>query len=399
MKKIKFILNLFLLLLIYIYVSYISLLPENIFLINGQKYDIKRLWGIELVEIQETSQENLESTNVEVKLFGKINLKNIKITSIDDAKVVPVGKVIGLKLYSNGVLVVGLTEIEDKNNVLKKSYENSDLKAGDTILEINEKQVENISSLKNIVDESNGEKLDITILRNGTIINTSIIPIEIEEKRYQLGLWVKDAATGVGTMSFYEPQSGGFGILGHGITDSDTNNLINIESGELVTAKIFSIQKGIKDNPGEIKGTIVNQPTIGIINKNTSFGVYGVLNNLTSLNIDITKAIEVAQRNEIEEGEAEIFCSINSSNVAKKYKMEIEKIYYDNNYNNKSMLIKIIDEELLEETGGIIRGLSGAPIIQNGKFVGAVTNVLVSDPQIGYAVFADIMLKELNEID
>ena len=399
MKKIKFILNLFLLLLIYIYVSYISLLPENIFLINGQKYDIKRLLGIELVEIQETSQENLESTNVEVKLFGKINLKNIKITSIDDAKVVPVGKVIGLKLYSNGVLVVGLTEIEDKNNVLKKSYENSDLKAGDTILEINEKQVENISSLKNIVDKSNGEKLDITILRNGTIINTSIIPIEIEEKRYQLGLWVKDAATGVGTMSFYEPQSGGFGILGHGITDSDTNNLINIESGELVTAKIFSIQKGIKDNPGEIKGTIVNQPTIGIINKNTSFGVYGVLNNLTSLNIDITKAIEVAQRNEIEEGEAEIFCSINSSNVAKKYKMEIEKIYYDNNYNNKSMLIKIIDEELLEETGGIIRGLSGAPIIQNGKFVGAVTNVLVSDPQIGYAVFADIMLKELNEID
>ena len=143
----------------------------------------------------------------------------------------------------------------------------------------------------------------------------------------------------------------------------------------------------------------MNQPTIGIINKNTSFGVYGVLNNLTSLNIDITKAIEVAQRNEIEEGEAEIFCSINSSNVAKKYKIEKEKIKYDNNYNNKTMLIKIIDEELLEETGGIIRGLSGAPIIQNGKFVGAVTNVLVSDPQIGYAVFADIMLKELNEID
>lgn len=399
MKKIKFILNLFLLLLIYIYVSYISLLPDNIFLINGQKYDIKRLLGIELVEIQETSQENLESTNVEVKLLGKINIKNIKITSIDDAKVVPVGKVIGLKLYSNGVLVVGLTEIEDKNNVLKKSYENSDLKAGDTILEIDEKQVENINSLKNIVDESNGKKMDMTILRNGTIINTSIMPIEIEEKKYQLGLWVKDAATGVGTMTFYEPQSGGFGILGHGITDSDTNNLINIERGELVTAKIFSIQKGIKDNPGEIKGTIVNQPTIGIINKNTSFGVYGVLNNLTSLNIDITKAIEVAQRNEIEEGEAEIFCSINSSNVAKKYKIEIEKIYYDNNYNNKSMLIKIIDEELLEETGGIIRGLSGAPIIQNGKFVGAVTNVLVSDPQIGYAVFADIMLKELNEID
>ena len=196
-------------------------------------------------------------------------------------------------------------------------------------------------------------------------------------------------------MTFYEPQSGGFGILGHGITDSDTNNLINIERGELVTAKIFSIQKGIKDNPGEIKGTIVNQPTIGIINKNTSFGVYGVLNNLTSLNIDITKAIEVAQRNEIEEGEAEIFCSINSSNVAKKYKIEIEKIYYDNNYNNKSMLIKIIDEELLNETGGIIRGLSGAPIIQNNKFVGAVTNVLVSNPEIGYAIFADIMIGEI----
>ena len=134
----------------------------------------------------------------------------------------------------------------------------------------------------------------------------------------------------------------------------------------------------------------------GTVNKNTQFGVFGKLNNLTSLNIDTSDAINVASREEIEEGEAIILCAIDQSNISKEYKIKIEKKYIENDYNNKSMLIKITDEELLKGTGGIIRGLSGAPIIQNGKFVGAVTNVLVSNPEIGYAVFADMMLKEID---
>lgn len=416
MKKIKFVLIIFLLFIIYSYIVFFSAIPENVFLLNNEKLTLRIPPGINLIETTMTNNfnnsdsdfinindkeiinEDINYSNVEVKLFGSVSVKNIKIAKLNDIKVVPVGKVIGLKMYTNGVLVVGMSEVEDKNNYKIKPYESSDIKPGDTILEINKKIIEDIDNLRQAVNESNGNEIEITILRNGNILNTNIIPVQTKESKYQLGLWVKDAATGVGTITFYEPESNSFGILGHGITDSDTNNLINIDSGELVTAKVISLKRGEENLPGEIKGTIINSQTIGEITKNTQFGVFGKLNNLTALNIDVSKSMEVASREEIKEGEAKILCSINSSNVSKEYKIKIEKIYRENDYNNKSMLIKITDEELLKETGGIIRGLSGAPIIQNGKFIGAITNVLVSNPEMGYAIFGDMMIKEMKEI-
>lgn len=393
MKKFKFILTIFLLLIIYSYISFITLIPDNVILLNNEKIKFKNMPAITKIETTMTSLNNSNVTNVEFRLFGNVLLKTSTITQIEKIKVVPVGKIIGLKLYTDGVLVVGISENEE-NNVEKES----DINPGDIILEINGKIVKSINALKEIVNNSKGEKLKLTIMRNGNILNTNIIPTKIEGEKYQLGLWVKDAATGVGTMTFYEPESKKFAILGHGITDPDTNKLIKIDYGDLVTAKVISLKRGIENEPGEIKGTIINSQSIGKIDKNTQFGVFGILNNLTALNIDTSKEIEIASRDEIEEGEARIICSINTSNTPKEYKIEIQKVYKENDYNNKSMLIKIIDEELLKETGGIIRGLSGAPIIQNGKFVGAVTNVLVSNPEIGYAVFADKMLKESNKI-
>ena len=395
MKKLNFILIIFILLIIYIYVSFITLIPDNIILLKGENLQIRNLPGIRFIYTASTSNNNINTNNAEITLFENIYLKNISITTMEDMEVVPVGKIIGLKLYTNGVLIVGMSEIEDKNNILNKPYENSDIEEGDTILKINEKEVENIDILKNIVNESKGENLELTLLRNGNVITTSIKPIETNDNNYKLGLWVKDAATGVGTMTFYEPSSNSFAVLGHGITDSDTDSLINIDSGELVTSRIISVKKGEIDNPGEIKGTIVNQQTIGSVTKNTQFGVYGVLNNFSELNIDTSKKVKVALRDEIKEGDAKILCALDNSNITKEYDIKIEKIYKDNEYNNKSMLIRVTDKELLNKTGGIIRGLSGAPIIQNEKFVGAITNVLVSNPEIGYAIFADLMIKQI----
>lgn len=396
MKKLNFILIIFILLIIYIYVSFITLIPDNIILLKGENLQVRSLPGIRFIYTASTSNNNINTNNAEITLFENIHLKNISITTMEDMEVVPVGKIIGLKLYTNGVLIVGMSEIEDKNNILNKPYENSDIEEGDTILKINEKEVENIDILKNIVNESKGENLELTLLRNGNVITTSIKPIETNDNNYKLGLWVKDAATGVGTMTFYEPSSNSFAVLGHGITDSDTDSLINIDSGELVTSRIISVKKGEIDNPGEIKGTIVNQQTIGSVTKNTQFGVYGVLNNFSELNIDTSKKVKVALRDEIKEGDAKILCALDNSNITKEYDIKIEKIYKDNEYNNKSMLIRVTDKELLNKTGGIIRGLSGAPIIQNEKFVGAITNVLVSNPKIGYAIFADLMIKQIN---
>ncbi len=201
---------------------------------------------------------------------------------------------------------------------------------------------------------------------------------------------------GVGTVTFYEPSTKSFAALGHGIVDIDTEELINIASGEFVTTKILNITKGESGNPGRIQGTIDNQENIGIISKNTRFGIYGKVDDTHNLNIDYTKEMEVALRSEIQKGKATILCSLDNEKV-KEYEIEIEKIYVNNNYDNKSMLIKITDQELLEKTGGIIQGMSGSPIIQNGKFVGAITNVLVNNPEEGYAVFGDIMLKQMME--
>ena len=398
MKKFKNVITIIFLFILYIYVANISLIPKEIVLLEGEELNLKKMFGIQTVETAKTSNNNYNVSNLEVNMFGSIPLKDVKVTVIDDIEVVPIGKIIGLKLYTNGVLVVGMFEIEDCNNNLIKPYQNTDIKEGDTILKINENEIQDIDVLKEVVNKSEGENLKLTILRDGSILTSNITPVKTDDKEYKLGLWVKDAATGVGTMTYYEPNSKSFAVLGHGITDSDTNNLINIESGELVTSKVISIKKGEIENPGEIKGTILNQQTIGRVSKNTQFGIYGTLDNLTSLNIDTSKKMKVALRDEIKIGEAKIICSLDNSNKTKEYSIEIEKIYYDNDYNNKSMLIRVTDPELIDKTGGIIRGLSGAPIIQNGKFIGAVTNVLVSNPEIGYAIFGDLMVKEMTNM-
>ena len=199
-------------------------------------------------------------------------------------------------------------------------------------------------------------------------------------------------------LKFYEPQSGNFAALGHGIIDMDTGKIVTIANGEITKANILSIEKGEKGKPGEIRGSLTNQETIGNVSKNTKFGVYGKLNNMTSLNIGKENEIPVAKREEITTGKAKILCSL-ENNQKEEYEIEIQKVFINNNTDNKSMIIKIIDDRLIEKTGGIIQGMSGSPIIQNGKFIGCVTNVLVSNPKLGYGIFADIMIKQMKEVD
>lgn len=394
-EKVKKYICIIFLLILYMYVVNITMIPKEIVILKGEKINLKKMYGLEILETASTSNNNKNIINMQISLFGKIPLRNVNLNIIENAEVVPIGKVIGLKLYTNGVLIVGMSEIESIDNEMEKPFENADIKEGDTIIKINEIEIDDIESLKQAVNESEGNDILLTLVREGTAVTSNIKPIKTEENEYKLGLWVKDAATGVGTITFYEKETQQFAALGHGITDSDTDKLIEIDSGEIVTSKIISIKKGEEGKPGEIKGSIINQQSIGTVEKNTQFGIYGKLNNLTSLNINTNNSMKVALRDEIEQGEAKIICSIKDG-VAKEYDIYIEKIYLQNNYDNKSMLIKVTDEELLEETGGIIRGLSGAPIVQNGKFVGAVTNVLVSEPQIGYAIFGDMMIKELG---
>lgn len=291
-----------------------------------------------------------------------------------------------------------MSEIEGEDNKKYKPYENTGIEEGDRIIKINDTQIDSTDELIETVNMSKGEEIKLEYVHEQETKECSITPVKQGDNDYKLGLWVRDSAAGVGTVTFYEPSTRTFGALGHGISDIDTGELIDIASGEFVTTRILNITKGEIGTPGKIQGTIENQENIGLISKNTRFGIYGTVDNLSSLNIDTSKEMEVATRDEIKTGKATILCSLDNS-TPQEYEIEIEKIFKDNNYDNKSMQIKVTDKRLLEKTGGIIQGMSGSPIIQNGKFVGAVTHVLVNEPEEGYGVFADIMLKQAREVE
>ena len=284
-----------------------------------------------------------------------------------------------------------MSEIEGK-----KPYENTGIEEGDRIIAVNNIKLASTQDLIDTVNKSNGSELKIKYvsLQNEEKI-AGIIPVKNNKDEYKLGLWVRDAAAGVGTLTFYEPETGMFASLGHGVTDIDTGNLITIANGELVTSNIVAISKGEKGKPGELRGSIDGASKLGLVYKNTNFGIFGKIQNKNYLNIT-EKEMEVLSRDEIKLGKAQIICEIENGNK-KYYDIEIKKVYTANNKDNKSMLIKVTDKELIEKTGGIIQGMSGSPIIQDGKFVGAVTHVLVNDPTTGYGVFADMMLKQMKE--
>ena len=290
-----------------------------------------------------------------------------------------------------------MSEIKGTDNIKHKPYENSGIQEGDTIVQIENKDITDTKELINVVNLSQGKELKIKYVRNNDSLECNITPVKTSETEYKLGLWVRDSAAGIGTMTYIEPELNSFAALGHGITDIDTGKILNISDGQFITTKVLSIMKGTSGNPGKILGTINEQAKIGIINKNSIFGIYGVVNDITNVKLNSNNAIDVATRNEIELGEAKILCSLDGES-AEEYKIQIEKIYLNNDYDNKSMLIKVTDNELIEKTGGIIQGMSGSPVIQNGKFIGAVTNVLINDPTRGYVVFGDLMVKEMKSV-
>ncbi len=401
------------LLICLIYVTNITSIPENIIIFQGEKLNLNTLLGISL----KTEDKNIETiqnskiiqtssnlalneeytgkVNLSVNLFG-MKVKDVTLNVLETTEVVPLGELVGLKLYTNGVLVVGMSEISGIDKNTYKPYENTGIIEGDMIVQINENSVTNTEELIECVNNSKGKEVSIKYVRSGETIETYIKPIETAKDDYKLGLWVRDAAAGVGTISFYEPESGLFASLGHGIIDVDTLKLLDISTGEFVTTNIVSIIKGEKGNPGKIQGSVENQKTIGEVYKNTEFGVFGKVSNTSVLNEDLSKTIKVASRNEIKKGKATIMCTL-ENNKKEEYEVEIEKIFANNNEDNKSMLLKITDEKLLEKTGGIIQGMSGSPIIQNGRLIGVLTHVLVSDPTIGYGVFADLMVEKMKE--
>ena len=394
------------LIIIYVYALIIINLPNNLIVFEGENIEFNTIFGINIKLNDSNYKATLTSSNIGETTFnekGKVtltaslfnfNIKDIDVNVIDRTTVIPVGELAGIKLYTKGVLVVGMSEIEGK-----KPYEETDIQEGDIITSINENEVTNTSELIECINKSSGEKVEIKYVNEGETKECIITPVKTEEGEYKIGLWVRDSAAGIGTITLYEPETESFVALGHGITDIDTSKLINISSGQLVTTKILSIVKGKSGTPGKIQGTIDNQKDIGTIYKNTNLGIYGKVENLSNILLNYSNSMEVALRNEIKLGEAKILCDVDKNEEKEEYSIEILRKYENNNYDNKSMLIKVTDERLIEKTGGIVQGMSGSPIIQNGKFIGAVTHVIVNNPKEGYAVFGDMLIKQMKSVN
>ncbi|MCC5909927.1 MAG: SpoIVB peptidase [Clostridiaceae bacterium] len=339
------------------------------------------------------------TTSLQLKVLGLIPYRNIRVNVVPELQVMPGGQSIGVKLNTDGVLVVGTTQIIDQEGKHHDLAQEAGIRIGDSLISINNIKVNDAVHVGEIIKDSYGEKLQLVLKRDSKKYTTSISPIQsIEDNKYRVGLWVRDKTAGVGTMTFYHPETKKFGALGHAITDVDTGSLLSIKDGEVVRSRVISVQQGKRGKPGEIRGIFydTNDP-IGKLEKNTNFGVYGeLLDDLE--NQIINTPLPVAYQHEIKEGPAHILTTV-ESNKMERYNIEILKVNNQSKANSKSMVIKVTDEKLLEKTGGIVQGMSGSPIIQDGKIIGAVTHVLINNPTQGYGIFIEWMIEESGIYD
>ncbi len=306
-------------------------------------------------------------------------------------KLVPVGQTVGVTMDMKGITVVDIADVESYNGKCATPAKDAGIRAGDVIETIDGKLLDSANNFEKIIAESDGKELEITLRRGDEKKTCSVKPsLSSQDGKYRLGVWVKDAASGIGTVTYLNPDTGEFGALGHGISEKPEGNVIGISGGEILDARIVSIQKGGRGQPGELVGVFTEKDKkLGTVTENTEVGIKGIVQDGVQLS-SVMDAIPIAKRDEVKTGKAEILSNIEESKI-EKFEIEIQKINRDTE-NPKGMVIKVTDKKLLDKTGGIVQGMSGSPIIQEGKLVGAVTHVFVNDPTRGYGIFLENML-------
>lgn len=301
-------------------------------------------------------------------------------------RVVPMGNAVGIKLFSDGVLVVGLAEVETAEGACSPGKA-CGLKTGDVITHVNGNEVDTIEEIQSLVAEKEGTPLIIQAVRGRRQLQLTAAAVENERGVYQLGLWLRDSMAGIGTMTFYDPKTGVFAALGHGIHDVDTAMLMPMESGSTMKATVSAVEKGLSGKPGELRGDFDLARDQGKLYANTQAGVFGQMTETENMK----QALPVAKWNEIKTGPATILSNVRGD-LVETFEVEITHVASARE-GTKNLMLKVTDPELLELTGGIVQGMSGSPIIQDGKLVGAVTHVLVNDPTRGYGIFIENMLE------
>ncbi len=376
----------FLLIIVYSFFT----VPDQLYSLSDEEVRVNDFYTVsysesDVARLRQGSKKG--SYTVEIKLFNAIPIKSSSLTVTDRRYVAISGQIIGLRLFTDGVLIVGIDSVETSDGTVSPGEE-AGLKNGDIICSINGISTVSAAGVNDLISGSEGRVLEIEYVRDSRRLKTRLTPaFSVSEQKYRGGMWVRDSAAGIGTMTFYDKTTGEFAALGHAVCDIDTGEILPLSNGDIVSAGITGCTKGRSGKAGELCGTFTSY-TIGELYKNTERGIFGVLTSTAS--VFCTEEMPVATASEINKGAAQIVSTVDSSGP-QYYDIQITKISKeDSDY--KNMVIEVTDPELIEKTGGIVQGMSGSPIVQNGRLVGAVTHVLVNDPSRGYGIFIENML-------
>lgn len=381
---------------IFILVRKIENIPDETYVFDLNEFKPKNDFPISMkirdnvTEVSMICNEKCKKYKVDIKVFG-IKYKSVNVNVLPRVKVIPSGEEIGVYLKTKGVLVIDTGFVADETGK-KVSPSEGIIKPDDYIVSLNGIEVGTKSQLIFLINKYGENDINLGIKRKDKLINVKITPVKTAENKYQLGIWIRDDSQGIGTLT-YVTEDGQFGALGHGISDVDTGKLLESEDGILYMANVWGIRKGSNGEPGGVLGSINYEDTniLGTITDNTSLGIFGKLNIEKLENAKSSNPIDIKLKKEIKTGKAYIRSSVSGKVI--DYEIEITKIHPNTKSKTKSMEIKITDKELLDLTNGILRGMSGSPILQDGKMVGAVTHVFVNEPTKGYAIFIENMLE------
>lgn len=327
---------------------------------------------------------------IKAKIYGVLPIKDVNVSVIPKGELIAVGRTAGIKLYCDGVMVASVADGSCFDGI--NPSQQAGLAAGDIIKEINGKKVETSDDVSALVNKSDGATLKLLVEREGQKMTFNITPKLSVDGKLKIGLWVRDSMAGIGTITFYDPESGMFGALGHGISDIDTGKIMPMSGGGLIGSRVMNIRRGEQGSPGELKGTFELENNIGSLSINCETGIYGKMKDMSYIKEGIPMAIGF--KDEVMTGSAKILSNIESEK-SELFEIEILKLNPSSQAMGKNMLIRVTDARLLASTGGIVQGMSGSPIMQREKLIGAVTHVLVNDPERGYGIFIENMLENI----
>lgn len=374
-------------------IHYFLRLPNDFYITEGTALRLPCYFNVDASPDSEVLQSLSTAVyprtgKVTLKLFGVIPIKEVNVKSVDTPVLVPGGTPFGIKMLTDGVMVIGIGNVTTPEGTVSPAAA-AGIKLGDVVISVDGEEVATNNDIKDIISHSGGRSVPVCLKRGGKEIKVSLTAaFSPNDGAFKAGMYVRDSTAGIGTVTFFDPATGCFGGLGHPVCDIDTGAILPLSSGEAVGVGISGVNKGLPGEPGELIGSFTSLSAIGNLFDNSTCGIFGELFRSPSY----SSAIPMAMRQEIETGEATILTTIKGTEP-KEYKIAIEKIDLRESDNSKNMVIRITDPELLAISGGIVQGMSGSPIIQNGKLVGAVTHVFVNDPARGYGIFCDTMYR------